>query len=247
MALYTISELARLAGVSVRTLHHYDHIGLLQPSGRSQGGYRLYQRAQLYQLQQILLFKELDFTLPQIRQMLSAPDFDLCASLRQQQQWIRERQLQLDTLQHTLSQTLASLEQQHMSNKTPSFEGFSDKALQEEAVERWGDEARQSQATWASKPGTEQQALQAQGEQLAEQFAALRHLPPDAQAVQQLAKAQHHWLNQFSPCPLARLPMLGDMYVHDERFKAFYDRFGVGTAELVRDALVIYAAQGDAV
>ena len=243
MALYTISELARLAGVSVRTLHHYDHIGLLQPSGRSQGGYRLYQHAQLYQLQQIMLFKELDFSLPQIRQMLTAPDFDLGASLRQQQQWIRERQLQLDTLQHTLSQTLAHLEQQNMSKTTPSFDGFSNKALQEEAVERWGDEAKQSQAVWASKPDTEQQALQAQGEQLAQQFAALRHLPADAPEAQQLAKAQHQWLNAFSPCPVARLPMLGEMYVHDERFKAFYDRFGVGTAEFVRDALVIYAAQ----
>lgn len=241
MALYSISELAQLAGVSVRTLHHYDQIGLLKPAGRSQGGYRLYQQAQLYQLQQILLFKELDFSLPQIRQMLSEPNFDLRASLRQQQQWIRERQLQLDTLQQTLSHTLASLEHEEMSKTTQLFDGFSDKALREEAVSRWGDEVKQSQASWDAKTSSDQQALQAQGEALAQQFAALRHLPAETREVQQLAQAQHSWLNAFSPCPAARLPMLGEMYVHDERFKAYYDRFGVGTAEFVRDALVIYA------
>lgn len=241
MALYSISELAQLAGVSVRTLHHYDQIGLLKPAGRSQGGYRLYQQAQLYQLQQILLFKELDFSLPQIRQMLSEPNFDLRASLRQQQQWIRERQLQLDTLQQTLSRTLASLEHEEMSITTQLFDGFSDKALREEAVSRWGDEVKQSQASWDAKTSSDQQALQAQGEALAQQFAALRHLPAETREVQQLAQAQHSWLNAFSPCPAARLPMLGEMYVHDERFKAYYDRFGVGTAEFVRDALVIYA------
>lgn len=243
MALYTISELAQLAGVSVRTLHHYDHIGLLQPAGRSQGGYRLYQHAQLYQLQQILLFKELDFTLPQIRQMLSDPDFDLRTSLRQQQQWICERQQQLTQLQQTLTRTLASLEHDEMTTKTELFNGFSDKALREEAVARWGDEASQSHQRWDAKSTPDQQALQAQGATLAQQFAALRHLPADAPEVQQLAKAQHQWLNAFSPCPAARLPMLGEMYVHDERFKAFYDRFGVSTAEFVRDALVVYAAQ----
>lgn len=243
MALYTISELAQLANVSVRTLHHYDHIGLLRPATRSPGGYRLYQPKQLYLLQQILLFRELDFTLPQIRQLLCAPDFDLRKSLQQQQQWIRERQLRLETLQQTLARTLASLEHEEMTTNTTLFDGFSDKALRDEAQTRWGDEVNQSHALWDAKSTADQQALQAQGETLAQQFAALRHLPADADAVQQLAKAQHDWLTAFGPCPLARLPMLGDMYVHDARFKAFYDRFGTGTAELVRDALTIYAMQ----
>lgn len=241
MSRYSISELARLAGVSVRTLHHYDHIGLLQPAGRSAGGYRLYHAEQLYRLQQILLLKELDFRLPQIQQMLSDPQFDLRQSLRQQQQAIQARHAELGALLKSLSHTLAYLEQSQMTDPQSLFHGFSSKALHNEALQRWGDEVQQSQQQWQQLTPTQQQTRQVEGETIAKHLATLRHLPPDAPEVQQLAKAQHAWLLQFGSCPVSRLALLGAMYIEDPRFRAYYDRFGEGTAQLLGDALQIYA------
>src|SRR5512136_2331510 len=99
---YTVQQLARLAGVSVRTLHHYDHIGLLAPSARTAAGYRLYGAADLLRLQQILFFKELDLPLDEIQDILDDPDFDQIEALESHKRLLRERADRLARLLMTI-------------------------------------------------------------------------------------------------------------------------------------------------
>ena len=107
MKLYTVKELSRLAGVSVRTLHHYDQIGLLKPLQRSgSAGYRRYGQKELLRLQQILFFKELDFPLPDIRRILDAPDFDPVEALRFHRKKLTERVERLKTLLRNIDNTM---------------------------------------------------------------------------------------------------------------------------------------------
>src|SRR5690349_6833670 len=107
---FTVSQVARLSGVSVRALHHYDEIGLLRPSGRSSSGYRLYDDADLDRLQQILFFRELEFPLPEILRILGDPDFDLRAALQMQRQMLAERTVRTNALIAAVDAAIARLE-----------------------------------------------------------------------------------------------------------------------------------------
>ena len=115
MKAYTISQLAKMAGVSVRTLRHYDQIGLLVPSSRSAAGYRQYERQNLMRLQQILFFRELDFPLDEIQAILDDPDFDQVQALEGHRQRLQRRMARLSQLLHTLDKTLLQLTEDEMT------------------------------------------------------------------------------------------------------------------------------------
>jgi len=243
MSTYSISQLATLAGVSVRTLHHYDAIGLLQPAGRSSGGYRLYNQHQVLQLQQILMFRELEYPLAQIQQIMQQPDYDLTHCLRQQQRLLAERIADLQRLQQMLDSAIQQQESGQMTTSSQLFNHFSQATLREEAVSRWGEtEIRQSEQQLAQLSTAQQQELAQEGERIARGLAQCLHLPADAAEVQLWAVRQHQWLQHYGPCSLQRLEMLGDLYVSDARFQVYYDKFGTGTALLMRDALHWYVA-----
>jgi DNA-binding transcriptional MerR regulator len=112
---YTVSQLAELAGISVRTLHHFDRIGLLAPAKRTQAGYRLYGRAELMRLQQILLFREVEMLLAEIQDRIQDPDFDPLASLRQHRRALEQRQAQLGWLIETVDKTIETLQEDEMT------------------------------------------------------------------------------------------------------------------------------------
>src|SRR5688572_12885860 len=137
-----VSDVAKLAGVSVRALHHYDEIGLLRPSGRSAAGYRLYSDDDLKKLQQILFFKELGFPLEEIRRIVGAPDFDVRAALLMQRRLLTEKSARLDALIRAVDAALDSLEGGTAMTKEEMFEVFgSDDPSQyeDEVKERWGE------------------------------------------------------------------------------------------------------------
>lgn len=181
MATYSISQLAALAGVSVRTLHHYDAIGLLQSAGRSNGGYRLYNQHQVLQLQQILMFRELEYPLAQIQQIMQQPDYDLTLCLRQQQQLLAKRINHLQRLHSMLDRTIQQQESGQMTTSAELFNQFSQATLREEAVQRWGETAiRQSEQQVAQLSTAQQQQLTVEGEQIAMGLAQCLHLPADA-------------------------------------------------------------------
>ncbi len=122
----TVSQVAKLAGVSVRALHHYDEIGLLRPSGRSEAGYRLYEQQDLQQLQQVLFFKELGFPLEEITRIVGDPAFDLRAALRMQRQLLTERATRVQALIQAVDSALESIEQGTVMTKEEMFEVFGD-------------------------------------------------------------------------------------------------------------------------
>ena len=130
---YTVRQLANMAGVSVRTLHHYDHIGLLRPSARTAAGYRLYGTKDLLRLQQILLFKEFDLPLEEIRRILDDPGFDPVRALAQHRRTLELRAERLARLLNTIDRTIARLTEVDMSlTDEELYEG-----LPKEQVDRW--------------------------------------------------------------------------------------------------------------
>ena len=139
MKAYTVSQLAQMAGVSVRTLHHYDQIGLLAPWSRTEAGYRLYAEAELLRLQQILFFKELDLPLAEVRQILDDPGFDQVTALKQHRQLLNGRMERLTRLLNTIDRTIDRLREDDMTlTDEELYEGFTT-----EQAERYKREARE--------------------------------------------------------------------------------------------------------
>src|SRR5687767_11011744 len=134
---YTVKRIAEIGGVSVRTLHHYDEIGLLKPSSHSAAGYRLYQEHDLERLQQVLFFKELGFDLKEIKRILADPDFDRGKALVEHRKLLLERQERLRRLIRSVDLTLKAMKRGDRMN-AKMFEGFDATQYEEEARQRWG-------------------------------------------------------------------------------------------------------------
>jgi DNA-binding transcriptional MerR regulator len=146
---YSVKQLARLAGVSVRTLHVYDKLGLLRPSVRTDAGYRQYGEAELLRLQQILFYKELDMPLKDIAEILDDPEFDLLKALTGHKAALSARRDRINTLLNTIDATIDHLKNKTMSNFEELYEGMpleQAAALREEAIDNWGEEAIKARA-----------------------------------------------------------------------------------------------------
>ena len=142
MTNYSVKQLSKLAGVSVRTLHHYDRIGLLKPAFRSEKGYRFYGKKELLQLQQILFYKELDFPLKEIGEIINNPDFDLIEALEFHKEQLILRSKRLDELLTTIEKTIIELKTKNEVMKDHEmYKGFSEeemKSMRTEVAQRWG-------------------------------------------------------------------------------------------------------------
>ena len=229
----TIHEVSKLAGVSVRTLHHYDAIGLLPPTVRSEAGYRLYDDVALARLQSILLFRELAFPLKDIKRMLDAPTFDQAAALADQIRLLELRQAQLGRLIDLARKTLAT------GAAPMKFDAF-DKTEQEqyaaEVKAKWGGTAayREYQQHETSQPADLMKHF--------EKLGKLKHLSPAAPEVQTALHALQQFITaHFYTCTPDILSGLGAMNTADERFRQNIDKAGgEGTAAFVAQAIRIY-------
>ena len=239
----TVREVSKLTGVSVRTLHHYDAIGLLKPSRVTEAGYRLYDDTALERLQSILLFRELQFPLKEIGRILDTPGFDRQAALNDQ---IHLLELQREHIDRLLTD---AREMQKNGGKIMSFSVF-DKKQQEafaaEAKQRWGstDAYRESQTKTAGKS---EEQLRQDGSDLMAFFARLGGLKsgdPNGDGAQSVvAELQRFITEHYYNCTKQILSGLGQMYVADERFKANIDNAGgEGTAEFAAKAIEFYCA-----
>lgn len=235
-----VKEVADLVGVSVRTLHHYDEIGLLIPEETTESGYRVYSDENLETLQQILFFKELGFPLKKISEILTSPTFDRQEALEMQRKMLLEKRSRLDKMIGTLEKTI-----QHskgviqMSNKE-KFEGFdfSHNPYEQEARERWGDKAVDEANEKAAKMTKFDQD---KFNEIYRNLAAIRHLAPDSQEAQAGIKEWFVYLNKMGNYSLEAFKGLGQMYVDDERFTKNIDQFGEGLAKFMRDSMAVYA------
>lgn len=236
----TVREVSEISKVSVRTLHYYDEIGLLKPSGRTQSGYRLYDDTALARLGQILLYRELEFSLEEIRSILSQPDFERMEALRQQEKMLKLRRERLTRL-IGLAQTLQKEEVQMVN-----FEAFDKSELEQyeqEVRSRFGESPAYEEYVQKTKHYKKEQ-WQAAAEGLWECFSAFEELvgqPPEAETVQkQVAALQQSITQNYYCCTNEMLASLGQMYVLDERFLNNIDCNKQGTAKLVSEAIAIY-------
>lgn len=243
---YTVHQLAHLAGVSVRTLHHYDQIGLLHPTARTPVGYRLYARADLLRLQQILFFKELDLPLQEIKAVLDDPGFDTIQALRTHRRMIEQRSQRLSMLLRTIDKTIHTLTEETMTPLTDAelYEGFSQEQIDEytsEASQRWPDQYAESNRRVRNMSREQWQAIKQEGDAVTRGLAALMGSDPAGAEVQALVARHYAWVAQFwTPNAEAYLG-LGRMYVEDTRFRANYDKYRVGLADFLCAAIEIYA------
>lgn len=239
----SISEMAKLCGVSVRTLHYYDQIGLLCPETAADSGYRWYREADVERMQQILFFRELDFSLKDILAILSDPHYDRQEALRRQRVLLRMKRDRLDRLLDLLDARLKG-------EQTMEFAGFDrhdiDAAREKyaaEARQRWGDTDawRQSQER-AARSDTGERDAQAEGmNDIFRRAAALRDTDPASPEAQALVREWQAFLTEhYYDCTDEILVGLGEMYTADQRFQENLDRFGAGTASFLSAAIAAY-------
>ena len=249
--LNTIGQVAALAGVTVRTLHHYDRVGLLVPSRRSEQGYRLYDYGDLERLRQIRLLRELRFSLDAIGQMLDATVYDRRSALVGQQELLRERQERTETIIRGVDRALTAMEEEKEMDKTEMFEGleeFDHEQYREEAEQRWGDtDAYKESMRRTRQYGKNDWArIKQEGEDVMAGLADL--LADGAQAAGRAAMdlAEEHRCHidrWFYPCSHGMHRGLAEMYTADPRFMEYFEKRGEGLAAFVQDAIKANAAR----
>ena len=234
----SVSQMAKLTGVSIRTLHYYDHIGLLCPETAADSGYRWYGAADVEKMQQILFYRELDFPLKDIREILADPRYDKQEALRRQRRLLLLKRERLDGLLELLDANLKG-------ERTMEFKEFDAGELEaarrqyaDEAKARWGhtEAWRESQEKTADP---ESQA--ADMNDIFRRAAALREGDPAGAEAQALVKEWQGFISgHYYTCTKEILAGLGTMYTGDERFQKNLDRFGAGTADFLSRAIAIY-------
>lgn len=248
---YTITKLARLSGVTARTLRYYDEIGLLCPT-RVSNGYRIYGQKEVDTLQQILFYRELGMDLKEIADILKNPKFDREQALQSHLSALLQKKNQLELLICNVTKTIASMKgETEMSNKE-KFEGFKDKMIADNE-KKYGKEIRQKygddtvSASNAKFKGMSQEKME-RAEELRGQIeaglaAAFAQGDPAGEMAQKVCDLHRQWLCIYWPEGMYSREAhagLSDMYVEDERFRANYDKIAPGCAEFLRDAIHIY-------
>ena len=246
---YTVKQLSKLSGVSVRTLHHYDDIGLLKPANRSSSGYRYYEKAELLRLQQILFYRELDFPLKEIAEILNDPFFDLISALEFHKTELGKRQNRLEKLMATVEKTISELKNKnHMMTDKEIYEGFKPEEVEpmkKEVAERWGeDKLMESESRIRSMGKDKWEKLKQEGGEIYKHLASLMFLPPSDQRVQKVIQKHKEHIGNFYEVKEEIYRGLGNLYVEDERFKAFYEKIEPGLAEFIREAIKVYCDNG---
>ena len=240
---YSISEIAKMAGISVRALHYYDEIGLLSPSSLSETGYRYYDSVALEKLQQILFYRELDFSLKQIADIMNAPDY------KKEEALIGQREL-LCLQRNRLDGLIALLDVKLKGENAMSFKEFDRTQMElakekyaKEVKEKWGNTLAYQQSQEKTKGYTKEdwEETMTKSNEIMDQFAKLVTQRPDALNVQELVKNWQAFISKYYyECTDEILAGLGQMYVMDERFRENINKSGEGTAELMSAAIAIY-------
>lgn len=237
----TVNEVSKLSGISVRTLHYYDQIGLLHPDRVSDAGYRLYGQNSLERLQQILLFRQLEFPLKEIKGIIDSPDFNREEAL--------DQQIQMLTLQQEHLSGLIDLALEIKKNgvNKMDFKPFDTSKLDEyakEAKERWGDSAAYEESAKKTRNYSKEDWDMANGQMSAifAEFGQLKDQPPESRLAQQTVKKLQDFISQFFyACDNEVLAGLGQMYTSDQRFRENIDKMGgSGTAEFAGKAIAYY-------
>ena len=235
-----INEFAKLAGVSVRTLHYYDEIGLLKPAEvDQQNGYRFYDENSILRMQEILFYRELDFSLKSIIEILSSPDYDKEKALAEQKKLLI---LKKERLERLISAIDCAEKGETIMN---AFDNTEFENYKNEVKEKWGKTEAYNEYTEKTK-GYSKENFNAMGEGMEKILADFANsmqngAEPNSDNAQNLVqKLQSYITENFYTCTNEILAGLGQMYVADERFKNNIDKHSAGTAQFISQAIAIY-------
>jgi MerR family transcriptional regulator, thiopeptide resistance regulator len=248
---YLVGEVAALAGISVRALHHYDAIGLLVPSGRSDAGYRLYDDDDLAVLHQVMFFRELGFGLDAIGRIMRDPEYNHRDGLVLQRRMLVDRSQHVGRLIAAVDRALDALERGIVMEKKDMFEVFGDfdpAVYEDEVKQRWGDTDAFGESARRAARYTKRdwEAIKAEGDQIDAEMATLLATgvaPGDPRAMDAVEKHRLMIDRRFYPCPHEMHVGLGAMYVADPRFTETYEKIRPGLAQYLCDAIAANAAR----
>jgi DNA-binding transcriptional MerR regulator len=247
---YSVKKLAVLAGVSVRTLHLYDQMGLLKPSVRTDKNYRLYGRAELLRLQQILFYKELDLPLKEISDILDDPAFDPVMALENHKAALQQKHQRITTLLITIEKTIDQLKNGVMVQPEELYEGLPKEVAtswRQESIDRWGDAVEKSERHLLKKTKQEFKELQQAAALNSQKLFALRNTDPASEPVQKEIAVHYELIREFwgtagiSDNQAAAYAGLGDLYVADERYTMIEGKPEHEFAKFMQQAMKYFA------
>ena len=235
-----------MSGVTVRTLHYYDEIGLLKPSETTEAGYRMYSIEDLERLQQILFFRELDFPLNEIKKIMINPNYDKIEALNKHKELLIEKRKRIDGLITLIDKTIKG-------DNNMSFKEFDNSKIEEnkrkyaeEVKKRWGntDAYKEYEKKTGSYDKNSWNTINEEMAEILKEFADNRDKDVNSDIVQSLVEKWRGYITlNFYNCTKEILSCLGLMYTGDERFKENIDKYGEGTAEFMAKAIEIYCSK----
>jgi len=247
---YTVQKLSRIAGIRPRTLRYYDEIGILKPARINSSGYRIYGQREVDMLQQILFYRELGVPLEDIKRIIESPRFDREKALREHREKLLEKRNQIDVLITNVEKTIAQTEGRIYMTDKEKFEGFKQQLIDEnekkygkEIRQKYGDEAvERSNKAFKNMTKEEYEKLVNLENEIRVTLAeAYKTGNPAGSLAQKAADLHKQWITMcWGHYDKAAHMVLAQMYVDDERFRAYYDREQPGMAAFLRDAIKIY-------
>lgn len=247
---YTVSQLAKLSGVSNRTLRYYDQIGLLEPARISSSGYRIYGKAEVDMLQQIIFYRELDVSIEEIKNIIQQPEFDQTKALELHFQNLKQKRSRLDKIIDTVEKTIAYTKGEIAMQDKEKFEGLKAREIQKneheygnEIREKYGNNAvEESNTKFKDMTEAEYNEWRKLENEIIELLPkAYQTGDPSSELAQRLAAKHKAWLMYTWPDYTKEAHAgLAEMYVADERFSAYYDKYVEDGAQFLRDAIIAF-------
>lgn len=245
--MYKVKEVSNITGISIRMLHHYDKIGLLKPTDMSEAGYRLYNDKDLEKIQQILIYRELDFSLKEIKDILFNNKENLKETLKSQKNLIIEKRNRLNRIVETIEKTINGMEGDLVMSKKGMFEGFDidkhNKLYEKEVEKKYGesDAYKESKKKTSKYSKEDWNNIMEQIDGVYRELAELKDRDVSDEKVQALV---HNWRmiisKNFYNCSVEIFSGLADMYIYDERFTKNIDKYGEGFAGFLSEAMKYY-------
>lgn len=243
----TVKQLSSLSGVTARTLHYYDEIGLLRPTRVGENGYRYYDQTAQLRLQQILFYRELAVPLADIRQLMESDDYDLMAALQGHQQALRQQASHLQQLLATVEQTILHLQGKQSMTSQQIFAGLNhpqQQAYAAEAEQRYdAATVRKANQQWKDYSKAQQDAIMAEGNTIYTDMVAAMPQGAASPAVQAIVERWRQHMAYFWVPQPAQLEGLAATYSQDARFKANFDQLHPQLAEFMLEAVQHYVRQ----
>ncbi|MBK7316941.1 MerR family transcriptional regulator [Candidatus Villigracilis affinis] len=242
--MFTVKQLSSMAGVTPRTLHHYDEIGLLKPSRIGENGYRYYGEEALLKLQQILFYRELDIPLDEIKKIMGRRDFDVLGALQSHKDALNKQAVRIDRLIQTVDNTIQHLKGKTKMSEKGLFEGFSEEEQEKyakEAEQMYDPETvRESNRKWKAYSAAKKEAILAEGKAVYMDMVAAMPKGSASAEVQAIVERWRKHMDYFWTPNLDQLLGLAEGYSDDPRFKANFDKMHPNLAEFMREAVKVY-------